>query len=136
MRANMVDLARLATVAEAVPEGVPIVMLNLLRYRDQADYGDRTDVTPCSGRTAFQERYVAHLLPLMPAGARMSWAGAAMAGLIGPPDERWDEVALVEYPSLDAFRAMIEDPRYEGEAAPYRFAALADSRLIITVPIA
>jgi len=53
-----------------------------------------------------------------------------LARLVGPPDEPWDEVALVRYPSFADFRRVVENPRYLREAVPHRRAALADWRLI------
>ncbi|CAA9499126.1 MAG: hypothetical protein AVDCRST_MAG12-2566 [uncultured Rubrobacteraceae bacterium] len=44
--------------AGEVPEDAPFFMLNLLRYRERADYGDRTDAAPSSGREVYHERYV------------------------------------------------------------------------------
>lgn len=44
--------------ADAIPEDAPFFMLNLLRYKEQADYGDRTDVAPSSGREAYHQRYI------------------------------------------------------------------------------
>jgi uncharacterized protein YjbI with pentapeptide repeats len=48
---------------------------------------------------------------------------------IAPEGEDWDDAILVEYPSVEAFRTMIESPDYLA-AAPHRTAALIDSRLI------
>ncbi|PWG73265.1 DUF1330 domain-containing protein, partial [Enterococcus hirae] len=36
------------------PETGPVHMLNMLRFREQADYGDRDDIASCSGREAYQ----------------------------------------------------------------------------------
>jgi hypothetical protein len=49
--------------------------------------------------------------------------------LIGPGDEEWDEILLVEYPSKAAFFEMTGDPDYPREI---RGGALADSRLYCT----
>ena len=42
-------------------DGSPIVMINLLRYRAEADYPESFDAAPCSGREAYQ-RYAGALL--------------------------------------------------------------------------
>ena len=44
------------TVMRSVPTAQPVFMLNLVRYRPQADYGGRADVAPCSGREAYLTR--------------------------------------------------------------------------------
>ena len=53
--------------------------------------------------------------------------------MIGPAQPEWDMVALVAYPSREAFLAMIADPDYL-EVHQHRVAALADSRLILSRP--
>jgi uncharacterized protein (DUF1330 family) len=55
--------------------------------------------------------------------------------LIGPESERWDMAFVAEYPSPDAFAAMIRDPEYR-EAVKHRQAAVADSRLVRMEPSA
>lgn len=124
--------------AAAIPAGTPIVMLNLLRYHPQADYGNTTpDLGPCSGRQAYHERYVPAFGQLTEGQAiQPVWVGSALARLVGPPEEQWDEIALVEYPSFEAFRELVESPAYQTQAAPHRLAALADWRLIATTKVA
>ena len=53
--------------------------------------------------------------------------------LIGPQAEQWDLCFIAEYPSVDAFVAMIKDPEYR-EAMVHRQAAVKDSRLIRMEP--
>ncbi len=120
----------IAAAAAAIPDGQPFAMLNLLRYREQADYGDRADEPPCSGREAYHGRYIPAFGAVAPEGIQLFWYGGVLARLVGPTDERWDEVALVRYPSFAHFRRVVENPRYLAEAAPHRRAALADLRLI------
>jgi uncharacterized protein (DUF1330 family) len=55
--------------------------------------------------------------------------GAALATVIGPEAERWDEIFLVQYPSRRAFVDMIASTQYRSIAF-HRSAALQDSRLI------
>lgn len=61
------------------------------------------------------------------------FVGAVLACLVGPADEPWDDVALVEYPSFAAFRSVVEHPDYKRDAAPHRRAALENWRLIAMV---
>lgn len=120
--------------AALIPENTPIVMLNLLRYRTQADYGDRLGIAACSGREAFTGRYAAAFAQIAGEGnSQIIWLGAVVASLIGSANETWDDIALVEYPSFAAFRRIVEDPRYKTEAEFHREAALLDSRLIAAV---
>jgi len=122
---------QLADFAASMPSGVPILMLNLLRYNDQATYPSGSQHSPCSGREAYA-RYSRVALPKVQAsGGAVEVRTKAHAALIAPPDEQWDDILLVSYPSKEAFLAMIGDSDYQA-AAEHRSAALADSRLIGT----
>lgn len=107
----------------------PITMLNLLRYRAQADYGPHASEAACTGREAYGRYAEAVAACLAAVGARVVFAGAAADSLIGPPDERWDDVLLVEYPSGQALLTMLGSPQYRA-IGHHRQAALADSRLV------
>ena len=126
----------LAAAAEAIPADKPILMLNLLRYREQADYGERADAEPCSGREAYLERYVPAFNKIVAdlgvKGINLFYTGAVVGQLVVPPDEKWDTVAVVEYPNFAAFRRVAESSEYQREAEFHRTAALEDSRLIAT----
>lgn len=63
------------------------------------------------------------------ADARILWRGGFEQTLIGPERERWDVCFIVEYPSVEAFAAMVGDPVYR-EAMVHRQAAAKDCRLI------
>lgn len=111
----------------------PIFMVNLLRYNDQARYEDGTSLVPCTGREAYFERYVPAFGELAQGtGIRPFWVGHALAGIVAPAGEAWDDVAIVEYPSFEAFRTLVESDAYKADADPHRRAALADWRLIAT----
>ena len=107
----------------------PVVMLNLLRFREQAAYPQGSPHAPCSGREAYArygERAFAHVQAV---GGKPIWMGDAQLTVIGPSDEAWDQVLLVEYPSRKAFLQMAADPDYL-DCTVHRTAALADSRLV------
>lgn len=125
--------------ASVISDASPIVMLNLLRYRERADYGDRTDAAPCSGRDAYYGRYLPAFNQVAAAegvaGISIVYAGAVLAHVVAPADEQWDDVAIVHYPDFATFRRITESPHYAADAAPHRHAALADWRLIATMPV-
>ncbi|RRJ83951.1 DUF1330 domain-containing protein [Aestuariirhabdus litorea] len=120
---------QLQTVIAQAPKGVPVVMLNLLSFRDQANYADGTQ---CSGREAYARYGKAALGPLGKAGASVIWSGSARGTVIGPDEEQWDQVLLVRYPSVEAFLAMVTSAEYQAIVF-HRSAALADSRLTLTL---
>ena len=110
----------------------PVVMLNLLRFRETADYSKAPHLAPeasVSGREAYR-RYIEHTLPfLREAGAEVLFQGEAGPFLIGPPEERWDRALLVRHASTGAFLAFAQNEAYL-RGAGHRTAALADSRLL------
>ena len=123
----------LQAAASAGATGRPIFMLNLLRYNERATYGDDAGFEPCSGREAYFQRYVPAFGELAQGvGIKPFWIGHVLAGIVAPADERWDDVAIVEYPSFEAFRTLVESEAYKAKADPHRAAALADWRLIAT----
>ncbi|MBK6578318.1 MAG: DUF1330 domain-containing protein [Sandaracinaceae bacterium] len=118
-------------LSRTVPAGVPIVMLNLLRFRPEAAYPPGSPHAPCTGREAYA-RYTAHALgAVAAAGAEVVFHGSALAHPIAPPDEQWDEILLVAYPSVGAFLQMVMAPDYQAQSV-HRTAALEDARLVCT----
>ncbi|MCI4668886.1 MAG: DUF1330 domain-containing protein [Bacteroidia bacterium] len=109
-----------------------IVMLNLLRFKDKADYAQYPQLKPegeLSGLEAY-ELYMKHTAPLLQeAGAKPLFFGAAKAFLIGPEEEKWDMVIMVQYESVEVFMAFAQNPNYL-KIAGHRTAALEDSRLL------
>lgn len=110
----------------------PVVMLNLLRFRETADYGAAPHLAPAvpiTGREAY-DRYIAHTLPfLREAGSEVLFDGAGGPFLIGPPAPCWDRALLVRHASVAAFLAFAQNEAYLAGAG-HRTAALADSRLL------
>ena len=104
-------------------------MLNLPRYREQAEYAAHAHEVACSGREAYGRYASVVEACLKAAGARIVFAGTASAPVIAPADEQWDDVLLVEYPSGQAFLTMLGTPEYRA-IAHHRSAALCDSRLV------
>jgi len=117
-----------------IPDGRPVVMLNLLRYRSAALYPADTRFEPCSGRKAYQRYSTEAFRFVTGVGGQVVWRGSAHVGLIAPPGERWDDVLLVRYPSKQAFLDMIANPGYQAIVV-HRTAALEDSRLVAMLPV-
>ena len=64
-------------------------------------------------------------------GGQILWLGNVRDSLIIPEHESWDEIALVYYPSREAFKRMVTSDAYQA-IVHHRSAALDDSRLIET----
>jgi uncharacterized protein (DUF1330 family) len=114
--------------------GIPgeVVMLNLLRLREVADYSASPELAPgqpISGAEAY-DRYIAHTLPyLAESGGEVLFLGDGGPFLIGPEGERWDRAMLVRQRSVEAFMAFAAHDGYLAGLG-HRTAAVADSRLL------
>ena len=87
----------------ALPDEGPVVMINLLCFREQADYAAEAGEPPRTGPEAYG-RYSEAVQPLLAkVGGRPIWVGLGRNTLIAPEGERWDQAFLVEYPSKQAF---------------------------------
>ena len=109
-----------------------VIMLNLLRLRETADYSNNpelTPTTPISGKEAFQ-KYIDHTLPFLESsGGKLILLAEGGEYFIGPSDERWDLVMLVKQSSVQDFFSFATDPEYMAGIG-HRTAALIDSRLL------
>jgi uncharacterized protein (DUF1330 family) len=126
--------SQLPGILAALPQDRPLVMLNLLRFSEQARYRHSRGPgeTPCSGREAYARYAEVAEKKVQAVGGQVVYMGRVKGLLIAPPDEHWDEVLLVRYPSASAFAAMLAMPDYMA-ATRHRTAALDDARLIATV---
>jgi len=101
----------------------PVVMLNLLQFRD------RTEDGTMSGLDSYLH-YGAAVLPLLErVGGKILWQGRGDSVVIGGDADEWDAVVLVQYPSRQRFIEMVTSPDY-AEIAHLRSNALVDSRLV------
>ncbi|CAB4913118.1 unannotated protein [freshwater metagenome] len=100
--------------------GGPVVMLNLLRYRE-------------GGAGSYAE-YATRIRPFLErVGAEIVYVGDAGTSLVAPEPWEWDAVLLVRYPSRAAFSEMVADPEYQGITA-LRSDALDEAVLQATIP--
>ena len=90
----------------------PIVMVNLLKFRDKAQYPDGSDAE-LSGRDAYMRygREVAKLV--MASGGKVLFVGDVTFLSLGKVESLWDEVALVQYPSRAEFMRMATSPEWQ-----------------------
>jgi uncharacterized protein (DUF1330 family) len=111
---------------KALPRDTPIMMLNLLRFRDKAAYEDGRDTTGAEAYASYGE---ASAPVFKRVGGEIIWRGRPEVMLIGPSDKEWDLAFVARYPTAAAFLEMVTDPVYR-EAVKHRQAAVLDSRLI------
>ena len=113
---------------KALPRDVPVMMLNLVKYRAKAQYEDGREVTGAEAYAAYG-RESAPVFERV--GGEIIWRGKPEVMLIGPFEKQWDEIFVARYPTAGAFLEMVTDPVYR-EAVKHRQAAVEDSRLIRT----
>jgi uncharacterized protein (DUF1330 family) len=96
--------------------GGPVSMLNLLRFK------------PDGGR----ERYFEYVDSIQGIGQRVGlkrvFAGIGGTALVAEPGQEWDAVAIVEYPTRQAFVDMVRSPEYRA-SAHLRTEALVEATL-------
>ena len=121
MSTAVTPTAEQAAALSQLPKDVPIVMINLLAFK-------RPDGARSYARYAgaVQE----HLERVK---ARVLYVGEQRQMVIGD-DARtwWDSIIVVEYPSLDAFFAMVSEPEYQAVHGD-REAGLERAELVATV---
>lgn len=102
-------------------DGGPVVMLNLLRFREDG------------GRERYMEYARAFAPFAVKYGVEVVYAGDGGAPLVAEAGQAWDAVLLVKYPSRAAFLAMVADPEYLA-ITHLRSSALAEAVLQPTQP--
>jgi hypothetical protein len=135
MNSNLeLDDHQLDEAARAIGDG-PVVMVNLLRFREMPAYAHGFEGAHADSRSGYYQGYVggfrlaAEELGIAP---ELVYAGAQLAGLLVGPDDRWDEIAIVRYAVFSDLRRIIASDTYVRHAKPHRFAVLADWRFIAT----
>ncbi|GMM94499.1 DUF1330 domain-containing protein [Qipengyuania sp. MTN3-11] len=116
---------------KGLPRDEPIHMLNLLLYRESAEYpeGHANADKQWTGREAYRE-YGRTSGPIFRrVGGSIVWRGAFQCMVTGPETREWHDGFVAQYPNSAAFFEMIKDPEYQ-KAVVNRTAALADSRLV------
>ena len=105
--------AQMQAMIEKGPDG-PIVMVNLLKYRDRAAYeSDRAEAKEdLSGREAYQRYGMTAFKHVSARGGDIVWMGPQAQVFIGGPEQEWDDIVCVKYPSRQKFLEMVSDPDY------------------------
>jgi uncharacterized protein (DUF1330 family) len=109
------------------PDDGPVVMLNLLKFRQRASDGRS------SGGESYRKYGDAAVEMIEARGGKVIWSGRAEQILIGDPTEDWDVVLLVQYPSRQTFVEMVSTPEYE-QAHEHREAGLERTVVVACSP--
>lgn len=160
---NEKERARLAEAAiERIGTGKPVVVINLLRFRESADYSGLTPAAsspvskdgsdPCSGEEAYFERYIPAYHEVCKSywgkdhndGQKILYLGKDMMPLLNlgrlpssgeQGDENyWHGVIIIRYPSFERATEFRKSDAY-WQANFHRAAALEDNVAWITDPV-
>lgn len=114
-----------------LPRDRPIHMLNLIKFREWADYppGHSHHGQRLTGREAYAIYRDGFQRLVADDGAAMVWEAPIECVVTGPEGE-WDEAFVMGYPDSATFLAMVKNAEYVRDVVPHRTAAVADSRLI------
>lgn len=106
----------------------PVVMLNLLKFREKAVYADgrASDLT---GREAYNLYGAAMQKIIEDNGGQVLFGGDIASVVIGEVGDVWDTCLLVEYPSAAAFATIVASPEVM-EVSVHRVAGLEGQLLI------
>ena len=133
MRPDLIPTeAQITELIERAGDG-PVVMLNLNRYRDVAQYepGHPDAGAGLNGRDAYLRYGVVALEAVTALGGRILWQSDSRMLAVGTHDDDFDEVVAVWYPDTGAFLRLVEHPGYV-EAHAHRDAALERAVVICT----
>ena len=103
------------------PDEGPVVMLNLLKFK------------PREGASEYTKYGDAAVQMVEARGGKVLWMGKVDQTLIGPVDETWDAIALVQYPSRKAFIEMTSTKEYDS-AHEHRESGLERTLLLACTP--
>jgi uncharacterized protein (DUF1330 family) len=101
----------------------PIYMLNLLTFKEKAEYPDGrdTDLTGAEAYAVYSAEVAGHLATV---GGRGMFAAKVERLMLGEVEELWDTAAIAMYPSRKAMMEMMSSSDYQASAV-HRTAGLA-----------
>ena len=106
------------------------LMVNLIKYRTNAKYADgrQTDLTGEQANAMYAPiKFIAQI------GGKVDFVGQ-VSEQMGNMKPRWDEVAIVRYPSRSKFFEMVTNPEFQ-ERAVHKDAGLEVSHVLLTEPV-
>lgn len=94
------------------PDGEPVFMLNLLKFKSQATYLDGEDVSGREAYARYGKAFGELVASLNIDGAYSVFSGKTGSWLIGQGEGEWDAVALFRYPDAKTMFATVSSEAY------------------------
>lgn len=134
MQINELTTAAMDAAAKAVGDG-PVVMINLLWFRDVPDYPEGFKDTKPDARSAYYEGYAGAFQAIaqkLGITSQLIYVGDRLHGLLAGPDDDWDAIVIVRYDRLSDLKMIVENEAYAQVASPHRRAGIANWRFFAT----
>ena len=109
----------------------PIYMLNLLKFKEHAEYEDGRE-TSLSGREAYTLYATEVAKVITQVGGKLTFGADVARLMLGEVEELWDQVAIAMYPSRTAMFEIIQLSEY-ADMSVHRTAGLQGQLNIETV---
>lgn len=94
------------------PEGEPVYMLNLLKFKDRATYHDGEDISGSEAYARYGDAFGKLVASKNIDGAHSVFGGKMGAWLIGQGEGEWDAVALFRYPDAKTMFETVSSDDY------------------------
>ena len=94
------------------PDGEPVFMLNLLKFKSRATYHDGEDVSGAEAYARYGKAFAKMVAASNIDGAHSVFSGKMGSWLIGQGEGEWDAVALFRYPDAKTMFATVSSEAY------------------------
>ncbi|MGX9424797.1 MULTISPECIES: hypothetical protein [Bradyrhizobium] len=131
---NELTKEALDAAERAVGEG-PVVMINLLWFRNAPDYPAGFEGAKPNARSAYYEGYASAFRTTaedLGVASQVVYAGNRLNGLLAGPNDDWDDIVVVRYERFADLRKIVESDAYDRTATPHRLAGIANWRFFAT----
>lgn len=94
------------------PDGEPVFMLNLLKFKIKATYRNGEDISGAQAYGRYGQAFAELVAALDIDGAHSVFSGKMGRWLIGQGEGEWDAVALFRYPDAKTMFATVSSEAY------------------------
>lgn len=94
------------------PDGEPVFMLNMLKFKDRATYHDGEDISGAKAYARYGKAFGEMVAAKNIDGAHSVFGGKVGSWLIGQGEGEWDAVAIFRYPDAKTMFATVSSEEY------------------------